>query len=49
MISKDQIFKPRRRVDADITLADISRIKALTGWQPKVCFADGLAELIEQW
>jgi UDP-glucose 4-epimerase len=49
MISKEQIFQPRRRGDAEITLADISRIKALTGWQPKVRFADGLAELMEQW
>jgi len=49
MISKNQIFQPRRCGDADITLAEISRIKALTGWQPKVRFADGLAELMEQW
>jgi nucleoside-diphosphate-sugar epimerase len=49
MISKNQIFQPRRRGDADVTLADISRIKALTGWQPQVRFADGLAELMEQW
>jgi UDP-glucose 4-epimerase len=49
MISKKQVFQPRRRGDADTTLADISRIKALTGWQPKVRFADGLAELMALW
>jgi nucleoside-diphosphate-sugar epimerase len=49
MISTKQIFQPRRRGDADITLADISRIKALTGWQPTVRFADGLAELMALW
>lgn len=49
MISKNQMFQPRRRGDADVTLADISRIKALTDWQPSVRFIDGLAELMEQW
>lgn len=49
MISKNQMFQPRRRGDADVTLADISRIKALTDWQPRVRFVDGLAELMEQW
>jgi nucleoside-diphosphate-sugar epimerase len=43
----DQIFQPWRRGDADVILTDISRIEALTGWQPKVPFAGGLAELME--
>jgi nucleoside-diphosphate-sugar epimerase len=34
---------------ATISLADISRIKALTAWQPTVRFADGLAELMALW
>jgi nucleoside-diphosphate-sugar epimerase len=49
MISENQIYGPRRRGDADVTLAVISRIRRLTGWVPKVRFEDGLAELKSAW
>ena len=49
MISDHQVYGPRRQGDADVTLADISRIKRLTGWTPEVRFEDGLAELKEAW
>jgi nucleoside-diphosphate-sugar epimerase len=49
MISDHQVYGPRRQGDADVTLADISRIKRLIGWTPKVRFEDGLAELKEAW
>ena len=41
-------YKERRKGDAKATLADISRTRELIGWEPRVKFADGLRELIEQ-
>jgi nucleoside-diphosphate-sugar epimerase len=46
MISPDQTLREARRDDSMATLADISRIKAALGWEPKVSFADGLRELL---
>jgi UDP-glucose 4-epimerase len=46
LISPDQVHRPRRGGDAEVTLADISRIRAALGWQPKVAFADGLREMM---
>lgn len=45
-ISKDQIHEARRAGDADVTLADISRIKAELGWSPEISFDQGMKELI---
>ena len=46
MISPDQVRREARRDDSMATLADISRIKAALGWEPKVSFAEGLRELL---
>jgi nucleoside-diphosphate-sugar epimerase len=45
MISDRQEFEPRRRGDAEVTLADISRIRELLGWAPKISFPEGIEEL----
>jgi nucleoside-diphosphate-sugar epimerase len=45
MISPNQIHTQARKGDSMATLADISRIKAALGWEPKISFAEGLAEL----
>jgi UDP-glucose 4-epimerase len=45
MISPDQVRLPRRKGDAEVTLADISRIRRLLGWEPKVSFSEGLKKL----
>lgn len=45
LISPDQVYAPRRAGDAEVTLADISRTFATLGWQPRVPFIEGLAEL----
>ena len=45
MISDRQEFEPRRRGDAEVTLADISRIRETLSWAPKVSFREGLQEL----
>jgi UDP-glucose 4-epimerase len=45
MVSPNQEQGPRRQADAEVTLADLSRIRQTIGWQPKVSFAEGLADL----
>lgn len=46
MISPDRVFAPRRPGDAEVTLADISRIRDELGWWPKIGFDEGLRDLI---
>src|SRR5262249_17513457 len=46
LISKDQFHTERRKGDAEVTLADISRIRSEIGWSPAVSFEDGLNDLI---
>ena len=46
MISPDQMHTPGRAGDAQATLADISKIKNLLGWSPRIAFLDGLQELL---
>lgn len=45
MISSEQEYAPRRAADAEVTLADLSRIQKALGWEPKVRFSEGLSEL----
>jgi UDP-glucose 4-epimerase len=47
MISPRQVLLPRRAGDAEVTLADISRIRRLLQWEPKISFAEGLKQLLE--
>jgi nucleoside-diphosphate-sugar epimerase len=46
IISPAQEFAPRRAGDAEITLADVTRIREKLGWEPEVSFEDGLRELV---
>lgn len=46
MISPDQVHTQGRRGDSLATLADISKIKAALGWEPRVFFTEGLEELL---
>jgi nucleoside-diphosphate-sugar epimerase len=48
LISTHQVRLPRRAGDAEVTLADISRITKLLKWTPRMSFADGLRQLMEQ-
>ena len=45
MISPTQVHVEGRKGDSLATLADISKIKAALGWEPKVFFTEGLEEL----
>ena len=47
LISPNQAHQPRRAGDAEVTLADISKIRNLLKWSPKMNFADGLRQLME--
>lgn len=47
-ISDNQIHEDRRAGDAEITLADISRIKEELGWSPEISFEEGMKELLEE-
>jgi nucleoside-diphosphate-sugar epimerase len=49
MISGQQVYGQRRPGDAEVTLADVSRIRRLVGWQPTVRLEDGLDELKSIW
>ena len=45
-------YIPKRPGEPDCTYADISKIKKMLGWTPKVTFEDGvkiMLENIEQW
>lgn len=48
MISSRQEYGPRRVADAAVTLADLSRIRELLKWEPRVSFSEGLKELSRQ-
>jgi UDP-glucose 4-epimerase len=45
MISDRQEFEGRRRGDAEVTLADISRARELLHWAPTISFREGIEEL----
>ena len=46
LISPHQVHLPRRFGDAEVTLADITRIREQLGWSPKMSFVDGLKTLM---
>ena len=46
MISPNQVVTEARKGDSIATLADISKIKAVLGWTPKISFEEGLKELL---
>ncbi|MBA3993822.1 MAG: hypothetical protein C0469_09870 [Cyanobacteria bacterium DS2.3.42] len=47
-MSLNQIHEDRRAGDAEITLADISRIKEELGWSPEISFDEGMKELLKE-
>ena len=38
---------PQRESDQKVFIADISKIKELIGWQPKISKEDGIRKMIE--
>lgn len=52
LLGGEKQYIPKRPGEPDCTYADISKIKKLLGWKPKVTFEDGvkiMLENIEQW
>jgi len=52
LLGGERIYIPKRPGEPDCTYADISKIKEVLGWKPKVSFEDGvkvMLENIEQW
>lgn len=52
LLGGEKIYIPKRPGEPDCTYADISKIKKLLNWSPKVSFEDGvntMLENIEQW
>jgi UDP-glucose 4-epimerase len=47
-LSPHQIHEDRRAGDAEITLADISKIKEELGWSPQISFDEGMKELLKE-
>lgn len=48
MISAEQVHEGRRAGDAEVTLADISRIQSMLGWKPGVTFQEGVSEMMDR-
>ena len=46
-VKAEKIFRPMQPGDVTATYADISRLNALTGYQPKVKLEDGLPRFVE--
>lgn len=52
ILGGDVVYVPKRPGEPDVTHADISKIKSLLGWQPKVSFEDGVNRMlanIDRW
>ncbi len=52
LLGGERIYIPKRPAEPDCTWADITKIKNLLGWQPRVSFEEGvkiILEHIEDW
>jgi len=52
LLGGEKQYIPKRPGEPDSTYADITKIKSMLGWEPKVSFEDGvkvMLENIEQW
>lgn len=47
LLGGEVVYIPKRPGEPDCTYADISKIKSLLGWSPKVRFEDGVATMLE--
>lgn len=47
LLGGEVVFIPKRPGEPDSTFADISKIKKLLDWQPRVAFSDGVKKMIE--
>ncbi len=47
LLGGEKVHIPKRPGEPDCTWADISKIKSMLGWQPKVSFKEGVAKILE--
>ena len=47
LLGGEVVYIPKRPGEPDTTLADISKIKRMLNWQPKVTFEEGVKMLLE--
>jgi UDP-glucose 4-epimerase len=47
LIGGDVVYVPKRPGEPDVTWADTSKIRRELGWEPRVSFEEGVAEMIE--
>ena len=47
LLGGDVVYIPKRPGEPDCTQADISKIKKLLGWEPKVSFEEGIKIVLE--
>jgi len=47
ILGGEKIYIPKRPGEPDCTWADISKIKKMLGWQPKVSFEQGVGKVLE--
>ena len=47
LLEGEKIHIPKRPGEPDCTWADISKIKSMLGWEPKVSFEKGVAKILE--
>lgn len=48
LLGGEKAYIPKRPGEPDTTWADIGKIKAMLGWQPKITFEEGVAKMLEQ-
>lgn len=48
LLGGDVVHVPKRPGEPDVTWADISKIRAELGWEPRIAFEDGVAEMLSQ-
>jgi UDP-glucose 4-epimerase len=47
LLQGDVVYIPKRPGEPDCTWADVSKIRRLLGWEPKVSFEEGVKILLE--
>lgn len=47
LLGGEKVYIPKRPGEPDCTWADISKIKKMIGWQPRVSFEEGISNVLE--
>ncbi|MCK5013501.1 MAG: SDR family oxidoreductase [Candidatus Omnitrophica bacterium] len=47
LLEGEKVYIPKRPGEPDCTWADISKIKSILGWEPKILFEEGVQKILE--